>query len=156
MKEGLWHRVIKEKYLPFVSVHRWLHTVDIYKERGSQTWTYLLKSLHLLLHWIVWSPGDGKSIVIGKDRILGMGDATLLSYELIYVINRKGLFFLFQAQTRSQVGRITQNWISSVELELTGNYKWNGVFSDVHSSTMESSCKPNQILLNGQGATRRV
>jgi hypothetical protein len=67
MKDGLWQRVLKEKYFLYVSVQRWLCTVDIHKERGSQTWLYLLKSIHLLLHWIVWSPGDGITIVIGKD-----------------------------------------------------------------------------------------
>jgi hypothetical protein len=58
MKEGLWHRVLKDKYLPFVSVAHWFRTIDISKEKGSQAWNYLLKSLHLLLHWIAWSPGD--------------------------------------------------------------------------------------------------
>jgi hypothetical protein len=67
----------------------------------------------------VWSHGDGKSIVIGKDRILGMGDAVLLSKELLVSINRKGIFFLYQAQKEAQVGRITLNWFSSTDLELT-------------------------------------
>lgn len=93
--------------------------MDIYKVRGSQIWSYLLKSIYLLLHWIVWSHGDGKSIVIGKDRILGMGDAVLLSKELLVSINRKGIFFLYQAQKEAQVGRITLNWFSSTDLELT-------------------------------------
>jgi len=65
------------------------------------------KSIHLLLHWIVWSVGDGKSIVIGKDHILGMGDAALLSDELLAAINRKGIYFLYHAQKEAQVGRIT-------------------------------------------------
>jgi hypothetical protein len=149
MEDGLWHRVLKEKYFPFVSIHRWLHTVDIHKVRGSQIWTYLLKSIHLLLHWIVWSPKDGKSIVIGKDRILGLGDAALLSEELLAAINRKGIFFLYQVQKEAQVGRITQNWFSSTDLELTGHLheEWslfrraliNGVFLQANPDLLKWS-----------------
>jgi hypothetical protein len=127
LKEGLWQRVIKEKYFPSISVVRWLRTVDIKKERGSQTWRYLLNSLPLLLHWIAWSPGNGHSILIGKDNILGMGSGALLSEELIDVINRKGFHFLSQVQGESQAGRITQNWKTSDELGLTGliNTEWS-------------------------------
>ena len=57
--------------------------------------------------------------MIGKDRILGMGDATLLSEELLVAINGKGIFFLYQAQKEAQVGIITLNWFSSTDLELT-------------------------------------
>jgi hypothetical protein len=120
MKEGLWHRVLKDKYMSFVSIARWLRMVDTTKEKGSQAWKYLLKSLHLLLHWIAWSPGNGQSILIGKDCILGMGQSAILSEELIEAINRKGIYYLFQAKALAQVGRITSNWISSVDLDLSG------------------------------------
>jgi hypothetical protein len=75
MVDGLWHRVLKEKYLPSVSVEHWLRTVPVNGALGSQTWKYLQKSLYILLHWLAWYPGSGTSIVIGKDQILGMGDA---------------------------------------------------------------------------------
>lgn len=73
MKEGLWNRVIKYKYMPFVSTASWIRTMDITKEKGSKVWKYLLNSLHLLLHWLAWSPRNGHSILIGKDYILGIG-----------------------------------------------------------------------------------
>jgi hypothetical protein len=94
LKEGLWQCVIKEKYFPSISVVRWLRTVDIKKEQGSQTWRYLLKYLPLLLNWMVWSPGNGHSILIRKDNILGMGSGALLSKDLIDIINRKGFHCL--------------------------------------------------------------
>jgi hypothetical protein len=50
MHEDLWHRVLKDKYIPFVSVAHWIQTVNITKEKGSRSWKYLLKSLHILLH----------------------------------------------------------------------------------------------------------
>jgi hypothetical protein len=73
MKEGLWNRVIKDKYMPFVSTAIWIRTMDITKEKGSKVWKYLLNSLHLLLHWLASSPWTRHSILIGNDYILGIG-----------------------------------------------------------------------------------
>jgi hypothetical protein len=99
MKEGLWHRVIKDKYFPFGSVARWLRSATIVGAQGLQTWRNLLKSLHILLHWIAWSLGTGESIIIGKDRILGMGEATILSDELISILNQRRVHYLYQASS---------------------------------------------------------
>jgi hypothetical protein len=73
MKDGLWNRVIKDKYMSFVSTSCWIRTMDITKEKGSKVWKYLLNSLHLLIHWLAWSLGNGHSILIGKDYILRIG-----------------------------------------------------------------------------------
>jgi hypothetical protein len=59
MVEGLWHRVIKAKYLSSLSVEHWLRMVPTPGMSGSQTWKYLLKSLYILLHWMAWYPGFG-------------------------------------------------------------------------------------------------
>jgi hypothetical protein len=127
LNDGLWQRVLKEKYYPFVSVHRWFRTVEFHRSRGSQTWQNLLKSIHLLLHWMVWSPGDGTAIVIGKDRILEMGEVALLSEELIATLNSKGIYYLFQAQKTPNVGMISSNWHTNEDLNLAGHLReeWN-------------------------------
>jgi hypothetical protein len=66
MLDRLWHQVLKYKYFPFVYVAHWLQTISVIGEKGSQSWKYLLKSLHILLHWLAWCPGMGESILIGK------------------------------------------------------------------------------------------
>jgi hypothetical protein len=107
---------------------------------------------------MVYIPGDGKSILIGKDRILGMGDAAILSDELISVINRKGLFYLFQAQTGSQVGRITQNWISSADLELTGHLQaeWNLFRCALINNGVFMQEKPDSLKWTGGKSTGMI
>jgi hypothetical protein len=57
MHEGLWHRILKDKYFPFISVARWLHTINVMEAKGSKTWKYLLNSVHIILHWLAWRPG---------------------------------------------------------------------------------------------------
>jgi hypothetical protein len=64
---------------------------------GSQTWKNLLNSLPLIVHWLAWKPGVGDSIIVGKDKILGMEKDYILIVELIIVLNNKNVFFLFQA-----------------------------------------------------------
>jgi hypothetical protein len=118
MLDGLWHHVLKSKYFPSVSVARWLRMVPMDGTKGSPTWRYLQKSLYILLHWLAWLPGLGESIMIGKDKILGMGDATLLSGELISILNQQGVYYLYQAIREPRPGMIGPNWITSAELGL--------------------------------------
>jgi hypothetical protein len=126
MQDGLWHRVLKDKYFPFVLVARWLRTITIVDVKGSRTWKHLLKSLHILLHWLAWSLGTWDSILLGKDRILGLGYGSIMSEELITTLNRKGIFYLYQAHCEPRVGMIGSNWRSSDDMELEGclAYEW--------------------------------
>jgi hypothetical protein len=110
MKEGLWHRVILDKYLRSFSVAGWLRTVTVPSTRGSQVWKYLLKSVHILLHWIAWYPGSGDSILVGRDYILGMGVKSILSDELIHALNLKGVYYLFQASRDQCSGIAGTKW----------------------------------------------
>jgi hypothetical protein len=77
MKDGIWHRVIKDKYLPHCSVATWLRSASHRTTVASQIWKNLLKSLHIITHWLSWKPGTGHSVLIGKDLILGLGNSSL-------------------------------------------------------------------------------
>jgi hypothetical protein len=57
MKDGIWNRVIKEKYLPHFSVDTWLGSTSHKMTSASQTWKNLLKTLHIITHWMSWKPG---------------------------------------------------------------------------------------------------
>jgi hypothetical protein len=75
----------------------WLRSTTTVSAQGSQTWRNLLKSLHLVLHWLAWSPGSGHSIILGKDMILGMGKDSILSQELVALLNQRNVHYLYQA-----------------------------------------------------------
>ena len=57
MKEGVWNKVIKDKYIPHSSVVTWLRSTPTTALSASQTWKNLMKSLHLLNHSLSWRPG---------------------------------------------------------------------------------------------------
>jgi len=97
MVGGIWQHVIKDKYLPYGSVTRWLRSTECMVPQGSQTWRTLQKSIPLLLHWIAWNPGSGHSIIIGKDSILGLGSKVFLFDDLIESLNLKDVHYLYQA-----------------------------------------------------------
>jgi hypothetical protein len=118
MQKGLWNRIIKDKYIPFISVACWLRTMNVVNAKGSNTWKHLLKSLHILLHWVAWRPGTRHSILVGRDHILGMGEGAILSEEMIIAINRKGVHYLYQVHCEPCVGMIGLNWLSSNDLGL--------------------------------------
>jgi hypothetical protein len=126
MHPGIWQRVLKDKYFPHISVTTWLRSALPVSSFGSQTWKNLLNSLPLIVHWLAWKPGAGDSIITGKDEILGMGKDSFLSAELITCLNRKNVYFLFQASrayTRGRsapIGLTTQIWDWRVTMLLNG------------------------------------
>jgi hypothetical protein len=121
MKNGIWHRVIKDKYLPHGTVTRWLRSTLIATTQGSQTWRNLLKYLHLVLHWLAWSMRSRHSIILGKDLILGMGKYSILSEDLVVSLNQKNVHYLYQASRDLRPGTICSIWLDSEELGMVGD-----------------------------------
>jgi hypothetical protein len=118
MKPGIWHRVIKDKYYPHVPVVSWLRSAVGYTSYGSQSWKNILNTLPIILHWLAWKLGSGHSIIIGRDAILGMGQTSFFLWIWYYELNRKHIYFLYQASRSISVGLLGQNWVSSTELGL--------------------------------------
>jgi hypothetical protein len=73
MHDGLWHRVLKSKYIFTESVASWLCLARLEGTRGSPNWRYLHKSLYILLHWLAWRPSSGEQILLEKIRSWGWG-----------------------------------------------------------------------------------
>jgi hypothetical protein len=88
---------------------------------ASQIWKLLLKSLHIIQHWLCWKPGSGHSIHVGRDALLGLGSSAYLSQELLVVLNQHNIFFLFQAKGTTVWGTIFTQWKDCTDLSLSGN-----------------------------------
>jgi hypothetical protein len=59
--------------------------------------------------------------VIGKDMILGLGNTSLLSQEILTSLNKRNIFFLYQAKGNIYLGTICSQWKESVDLGLIGD-----------------------------------
>jgi hypothetical protein len=89
MEDGIWHRVMKDKYLPYVFVATWLRSTQVIQLLASHFWKNLMNSLPVITHWLSWNLGNGYSILIVLDKILGIGNTTILSHELLLALKIK-------------------------------------------------------------------
>jgi hypothetical protein len=62
MKDGLWHRVIMDKYISSSSVVSSLRRPSVSSHKVSNTWICLLKYFHVVEHWIAWKPRSSMTI----------------------------------------------------------------------------------------------
>jgi hypothetical protein len=70
------------------------------------------------LRWLCWKPGSDHSIIVGKDHIIGLGNASFLSPPLITHLNTKNTYFLYQARLSSDHGTQDAGWKSGNDFEL--------------------------------------
>jgi hypothetical protein len=155
MHDGLWHRVLKSKYFLGYSVDNWLCFFCSSRAKGSQSWLHLLKFSHIILHWITWRPGSGHNIMVGCDCILGMGESTILSEELIRIINRQGIHHLYQAAENNRAGTSTSIWYSRVALNLLGQHliEWELFRRDLIKSGVQLHDLPEALIWTGGDKT---
>jgi hypothetical protein len=111
--------VIKDKYLPYVSVTTWLRSTTFQPSTASQTWKNLLKFVHLLTNWLSWSLGSGHHVQLGRDRILGMGNSSFLSQNLLSILKQKNITLLYQARGPTRPDSFSSQWIESDDLGIT-------------------------------------
>jgi len=115
---GIWHRVIKYKYLPHTTIISWFRSHTFQQRSASSIWGRLLKSIHLINHWLRWNPRSGKLIEIGGDRILGMGEKSFLS-ENFPSLHCKNIFSLAQAKRTGDKTFSSIPWLKSNEIGLS-------------------------------------
>jgi hypothetical protein len=99
-----------DKYLHNTSLLNWLRRPTHNFHSVSRMWASLLRSLPVIIQWISWNPGDGHLIAIGKDKILGIDDLSLLNSELISFLNTKQVHTLSQAAIYQVPGMRTESY----------------------------------------------
>jgi hypothetical protein len=104
---GIWSSFIKDTYFPYTSVASWLCTGTSHTRFASQIWRNLVKSTLWITNWLCWKPSSGHSMIIRKDCIIGINQASYLSTQLISILNTKNTCFLFQARHFNELGTLT-------------------------------------------------
>ena len=82
----------------------------------------------MITNWLSWKPGIGHLVDLGRDGILGIGEASILSYTLVNSLSIKCVSVLAQARRPQEQDSIVTSWLSSEDLALTGNTteEWDG------------------------------
>lgn len=109
----------------------------------SYFWRNLIKSKSLISCWL---PGSGFSIELGRDRILGPGDLSLLPPQLVSHLHTQNVWFLYQARIRPSSAHTPDSWISSDTLGLSADLAtiWNNfclalTLSGIHLNNSEDT-----------------
>ena len=90
----LWHRVIYAKYIRGWAIGEWIRLVEYDMRNISNVWRALLKAMPILKQWMAWRPGDGWSIRVGRDPIVGMAGSFRLSDPLLTHLLDKRVYYL--------------------------------------------------------------
>jgi hypothetical protein len=120
MRDRIWHKVIKDKYLPHTTVINWFRSPTFHQKAASRIQNGLLKSVHLITHWLSWTLGSGQLIALGRDMILGMGDKSFLSFNLLSELRQYNITSLSQARRNIDHLFSSSIWINSTELGFIG------------------------------------
>jgi hypothetical protein len=104
-----------------------------------------------ITHWLYWKSGSGHSIILGKDCIIGLDKASYLSIQLITHLNSKNIRYLFQARgsTRSRI--LSDDWISSIELDLSTEHvvEWDNYYMKLSRSGIQLQDIDDQLMWSG-------
>jgi hypothetical protein len=119
-KVGVWSKVIKDKYIPHYYIVIWLRSTKTIISSASQTWQNLLKSLHLITHWLSWRPGSSHLVQVGIDCIMGLGKASYLSRHLLSKLRRIHVTYLYTNISVCRPRPPSAYWKSEEELSLVG------------------------------------
>jgi hypothetical protein len=156
---SIWQKVIKEKYLHNATLINWIRQSSHQCTSASRIWTSLSRALPVINHWLSWYPGAGHLIVVGRDRILGMGDRSFLSDELITSLKEKNVSTLAQASTERNPITFAEVWRSSEELELLGAHaiEWNNYTMELsHAGITLQEGAEDKLLWNGGDSSGKL
>ena len=114
----LWHRVVSAKYLRGWAIGEWIRLVEYDKMNISSVWRALLKAMPILKQWVAWRPGDGWSIRVGRDPILGLTELFRLSDPLLTKLLDNRVYYLAQVAIFTDGDSFTR-WADARDLNLT-------------------------------------
>jgi hypothetical protein len=78
----------------------------------------MTRNLGVILHWLRWSPGSGTLIRVGRDKICGMENSSLLSDALCLQLQHNHITHLAQASISDRRSQFPESWRSSESLNL--------------------------------------
>jgi hypothetical protein len=101
---SIWQKVILDKYLCSLPLLHWLRKPSFELNRASPFWKGLISASPVVLHWLRWKPGTGTEIQLGRDKILGLENLSILSPSLRSQLALQGLNCLAQVNVISNSG----------------------------------------------------
>ena len=95
---GIWHHILRKKYLKNHTVEEWLRTKKFYVRGTLYFWNGFIRTLTWITRLLGWRVGNGQNILLGSDPIIGMDSYHILSEELREYLLDYGLHTLWDAR----------------------------------------------------------
>jgi hypothetical protein len=155
-QQGIWNLVLRNKYLQNSTVINWYRLGNHKVRAASRMWTSLVQSVHIILHWLSWSPVLGHYINIGRDQILGLGSKSYLSEELLAQLTLKRVMVLAQVSVAHDPVTSSETWISNTELGLSGSLasEWEVYCNNLNQAGVSLMVGADSLLWTGGGFLR--
>ena len=134
------------KYLKKRIVLSWIRTKKKFVSNVSVIWKGFISSITWLGRGLTWHAGNGESIRVGLDPIIGMGSSFSLPCDLRDYLEDYGIISLAQARNYSPDARTY--WLTAEDLDLGGewNLLWNSYVSGLEYGRIRLKPYPDSIL----------
>ena len=119
--KGIWFQLLSIKYLKILPLHSRLREKSFSFRRASVIWKGFLLTIYWLGKGLIWKVGNGSSIRLGVDPIIGLGSSFLLPHDLQDYLEDYGICSLEHAQ--NQTPHAQNYWFSADDLELQGEWR---------------------------------
>ena len=112
-----------------MSVVSWIHSKAFSVRGVSVIWKGFIHTLSWLGRGLTWHVGNGETIRVGLDPIVGMGSPYSLPKDLWEYLEDYGILSLDQVRNYSPDAR--SYWLTADDLDLGGDWKliWNSYIS---------------------------
>ena len=118
---GIWYQLLSVKYMKKLPLHSWLREKCFSLRSASVIWRGFLLTISWLGKGLIWQVGNGSSIRLGVDPIVGLGSSFLLPHDLRDYLEDYGICTLDHA--RNQTPFAKSYWFSVDDLDLQGDWK---------------------------------
>jgi hypothetical protein len=156
--DSIWHRVIMDKYIGAQPLHLWLRKTQLLQKRASPFWRGLVSSSPVILHWLRWWPGLGSEIKLGRDKLLGLDDRSILSLPLRSHLGSLNFFSLAQMKVETRVSPLLDRWLHSRDFPLIGSMarEWDSFLAALKQAGISLTEARDALIWARGDATGRV
>ena len=88
---GIWHQILKAKYMKNMTVHNWCRIKYFRHWDISIIWKGFLETLQWIGKGLIWLVGNGSEVRVGADPIVGLGCSFILSDDLRLYLEDYGI-----------------------------------------------------------------
>ena len=102
-------------------LHSWFREKSFKIRNASIVWRGFLLTLPWIGKGLLWQVGNGSTVRLGADPVVGMGTSFILPRDLRDYLEDYGICSL--AQARNQTSFASGYWFTAEELDICGEWK---------------------------------